>query len=72
MSCFKAGGGEAVALKGDVSKPDEIKELFKSAKEAFPNDDIEVVVNNAGITRDNLALRMDSKQWQDVIDLNLR
>ncbi len=69
---MKAGGGEAVALKGDVSKPDEIKELFKSAKEAFPNDDIEVVVNNAGITRDNLVLRMDSKQWQDVIDLNLR
>eukprot|EP01084_Bolivina_argentea_P277085 472915_1 len=68
---IKAGGGEAVALKGDVSKPDEIKELFKSAKEAFPNDDIEVVVNNAGITRDNLVLRMDSKQWQDVIDLNL-
>ncbi len=68
----QAGGGQAVALKADVSKQDEVKELFKAAKEAFPDDNIEVVVNNAGITRDNLALRMDLKQWQDVIDLNLR
>jgi 3-oxoacyl-[acyl-carrier protein] reductase len=48
-----------------------VEALFKQAAAAFPEDSIEILVNNAGITRDTLALRMKPQQWQDVIDLNL-
>lgn len=51
------------------SKPDEIKKLFDGAVEAFGT--VDVLVNNAGITRDGLVLRMKPEQWQEVIDVNL-
>eukprot|EP00953_Heterococcus_sp_UTEX-ZZ885_P035264 18212-Heterococcus_DN1.PRE.1 len=50
---------------------EDVEALFKQAAAAFPEDSIEILVNNAGITRDTLALRMKPQQWQDVIDLNL-
>ena len=49
--------------------PDEIKEMFKSAVDAFGT--VDVLVNNAGITKDTLVMRMKPSQWQDVIDVNL-
>ena len=57
------------SLKFTASKPDSIKELFAGAVEAFGT--VDVLVNNAGITKDGLALRMKPQQWQDVIDCNL-
>eukprot|EP00638_Chattonella_subsalsa_P003792 CAMPEP_0117751598 /NCGR_PEP_ID=MMETSP0947-20121206/11074_1 /TAXON_ID=44440 /ORGANISM="Chattonella subsalsa, Strain CCMP2191" /LENGTH=250 /DNA_ID=CAMNT_0005570017 /DNA_START=184 /DNA_END=936 /DNA_ORIENTATION=+ len=63
-------GGEAVAIKADVSKPDEVDTLFKETKAVF-GDTVDILVNNAGITRDGLILRMKESQWQEVIDLNL-
>jgi len=51
------------------SKPDEIKKLFDASVEAFGT--VDVLVNNAGITRDGLVLRMKPEQWQEVIDVNL-
>ena len=62
-------GGEAVALQADVSKSDEVDNLIKSAIDKFGR--IDVLVNNAGITKDTLLLRMKPEQWQAVIDLNL-
>lgn len=62
-------GGDAVAIKGDMSIPDDVAALFKGAIDAFGR--VDVLVNNAGITRDNLLLRMKQSQWQEVIDLNL-
>jgi NAD(P)-dependent dehydrogenase (short-subunit alcohol dehydrogenase family) len=56
--------------RGDLQIED-VEALFKEAAAAFPEDSIEILVNNAGITRDTLALRMKPQQWQDVIDLNL-
>ena len=48
---------------------DDIKEMFKTATETYGT--VDVLVNNAGITKDTLVLRMKPDQWQDVIDINL-
>jgi 3-oxoacyl-[acyl-carrier protein] reductase len=59
----------AIALQADVSKSDEVDNLIKSTLDKFGR--IDVLVNNAGITKDTLLLRMKPEQWQAVIDLNL-
>lgn len=62
-------GGEALALQADVSKPDQVESLFDAVTEKWGR--VDVLVNNAGITRDTLLLRMKLEDWQSVIDLNL-
>ena len=51
------------------SDPAQIKTMFDEAVEAFGT--VDVLVNNAGITRDGLVMRMKPEQWQSVIDVNL-
>lgn len=63
------GGGEAIALQADVSKADQVDALFAAVMEKWGR--VDVLVNNAGITRDTLLLRMKPEDWQAVIDLNL-
>ncbi len=67
---LKALGVEALAVKADVSKFDEAKELIDTAKSTFGT--VDVVVNNAGITRDNLLMGMKEEEFDDVIDVNLK
>lgn len=62
-------GGNAVALQADVSQAAEVDNLVKTTLEKYSR--IDVLVNNAGITRDTLLLRMKLEDWQAVIDLNL-
>ena len=62
-------GGEAIAVGADVSKAEQVDALFNQTIEKFGR--IDVLVNNAGITRDTLLLRMKPEDWQAVIDLNL-
>ncbi|MBT9313953.1 3-oxoacyl-[acyl-carrier-protein] reductase [Leptothoe spongobia] len=62
-------GGTAIALQADVSQEDQVDALIKATKDKFGR--IDVLVNNAGITRDTLLLRMKPADWQAVIDLNL-
>lgn len=62
-------GGQALAMQADVSQAAEVDGLVKNALEKFGR--IDVLVNNAGITRDTLLLRMKLEDWQAVIDLNL-
>jgi len=66
---IKASGGDAIAIQADSSNPDAIKELFAKSVEAFGT--VDVLINNAGITRDGLVMRMKPAAWQDVIDVNL-
>merc|ERR1719238_1268382 len=66
----KAAGGDAVAIQADMSQPDGINGLFKATAEAY-SDPVGVLVNNAGITRDTLVMRMKEDQWRDVIETNL-
>jgi 3-oxoacyl-[acyl-carrier protein] reductase len=62
-------GGEAIAIKMDVADPDQIKSGFKQALEKFAR--LDILVNNAAITRDGLALRMKQDDWDVVIRTNL-
>ena len=66
---IQALGAAAVALQADVSKADQVVRFMATVMEKWGR--VDVLVNNAGITRDTLLLRMDLEQWQAVIDLNL-
>jgi 3-oxoacyl-[acyl-carrier protein] reductase len=66
---IQAMGAEAIAFQADVSQPEQVTSFAAAVMEKWGR--VDVLVNNAGITRDTLLLRMDLAQWQDVIDLNL-
>ncbi|OUC12505.1 MAG: 3-oxoacyl-[acyl-carrier-protein] reductase [Alkalinema sp. CACIAM 70d] len=66
---IEQAGGTAIALKADVSKAEEVDQMVEATMAKFGR--IDVLVNNAGITRDTLLLRMKPEDWQAVIDLNL-
>jgi len=66
---IRDAGGEAIAITADCSHQDEIKKMFKEVIDHYGRCD--VLVNNAGIARDNLMIRMKPEQWQQVIDINL-
>ena len=66
----QAEGVDAFAVQADVSDEDAVKGLVKSALERFGR--IDVLINNAGITRDNLMLRMSAEDFDLVIEKNLR
>lgn len=65
-----AAGGQARAIAADVSQSADVERLFAEATAAFGA--IEILVNNAGIARDNLLLRMSDDDWDAVLDTNLR
>ena len=62
-------GSEAELFRADVSDPDACQALVKDVVERFAG--LDVLVNNAGITRDGLVLRMKDEDWTSVIDTNL-
>ena len=62
-------GGEAFAVKMDVAEAEQIKAGFKSVLEKFGK--LDILVNNAAITRDGLAMRMKAEDWEAVIRTNL-
>lgn len=66
----RALGGAAEYILGDVSKPEQTDELIKFAVEKFGQ--IDIIVNNAGITRDNLIMRMTEEEWDSVLSVNLK
>jgi len=59
-----------LAYQADVTSFDQAKDVVKQVKEQFGR--IDILVNNAGITRDKLILRMSEKDWDDVVDTNLK
>jgi 3-oxoacyl-[acyl-carrier protein] reductase len=69
VAAITDAGGTAVALQADVSKLEQVDSLLSQTIEKFGR--VDVLVNNAGITRDTLLLRMKPEDWQAVIDLNL-
>jgi 3-oxoacyl-[acyl-carrier protein] reductase len=66
---IRAAGGTAMTLDFDVTSLDSIKQGVAAAVKEFGK--IEVLVNNAGITRDGLALRMKPEDWRLVLEINL-
>lgn len=66
---IESGGGTAVALGGDVSQAGVAAELVGAVVGRF--DRLDVLVNNAGVNRDALSMRMSDEDWQKVIDVDL-
>lgn len=58
------------AIKCDLSDPNSVRELYEQAEAAFGS--VDVLVCNAGITKDNLLLRMGESDWDDVLNINLK
>jgi 3-oxoacyl-[acyl-carrier protein] reductase len=67
---IEAAGGTAHVVQADVSDFDQAAELVKTAYNKM--DGLNVLVNNAGITRDKLLLRMKEADWDSVLDINLK
>lgn len=67
---LEAAGISTHACKSDVSKSEDAEKLTQSTLEAFGR--IDVLVNNAGITRDGLIMRMDEDAWDLVLKINLK
>ncbi|KAJ0969126.1 hypothetical protein J5N97_022003 [Dioscorea zingiberensis] len=66
---IEASGGHAITFGGDVSKEADVEAMMKTAVDTWGT--VDILINNAGITRDTLLMRMKKSQWQEVIDLNL-
>jgi 3-oxoacyl-[acyl-carrier protein] reductase len=67
---IQAGGGKALAVQADVSDEEGANALIKAAADAYGK--IDVLVNNAGITRDNVIMMMKAEDFDAVIQSNLR
>jgi 3-oxoacyl-[acyl-carrier protein] reductase len=66
---IRAGGGEAMTLNLDISSQESVKEGFAQVLAAKGR--VDVLINNAGITRDGLAMRMKPADWDLVLKINL-
>ena len=66
----RAAGAQCEIFKGDVASPEDVDALFKSAGEAL--GPVEILVNNAGLTRDNLMMRMKESEFDEVLRTNLK
>jgi 3-oxoacyl-[acyl-carrier protein] reductase len=69
LKAIKEAGGEAVGFEGDVAKSEDVRKIVDAVEEKYQK--IQILVNNAGITRDGLMLRMEDDAWRDVIETNL-
>lgn len=67
---IKALGVEVLRVKGDISNISDVENLINTAKENFGK--IDIMVNNAGITKDTLILRMKEEDFDSVINVNLK
>jgi len=67
---IREAGGTAFGYAADVSKTEDVQRVVDEVEAKFQR--IDVLVNNAGVTRDGLVLRMEDSAWQEVIDTNLK
>lgn len=67
---FEEKGVKSLILKADVSKSEEVENVVKEIIENFGK--IDVLVNNAGITKDNLLMRMSEEEFDRVLEINLK
>lgn len=63
-------GVKTLAVKADVSKAADVSTIFEAAAKEF--EKVEILVNNAGITRDGLLMRMREEDWDAVLSINLK
>ncbi len=70
VDAIEKEGGKAYALKADVSNKDEVDSMFESIIKTC--GELHILVNNAGVTKDGLLIRMNESDWDKVIDVNLK
>ena len=70
VTVIDAAGGTAIAVQGDVGDEDAVAQIIEEVQEQL--GPIEILVNNAGITRDDLIMRMKPEAWDEVLQTNLR
>lgn len=63
-------GGKAIAVKADVASNEEVSQMVKLIEKELGT--VTILVNNAGITRDNLLMRMKEEDWDSVLETNLK
>ena len=66
----REAGGRCEIFKGDVASPEDVEAMFKGVAEAL--GPVGILVNNAGVTRDNLMMRMKEEEFDDVLRTNLK
>lgn len=69
LAAIRAAGGEAVACNGSVTEADFGERIVKAALDAFGG--IDIIVNNAGYTWDNVIQKMTDEQWYAIIDVHM-
>lgn len=69
LEAIRAAGGTAEGFAGDVARAEDVQRIVAEVEAKFGG--IQVLVNNAGITRDGLMLRMEDAAWREVLDTNL-
>jgi 3-oxoacyl-[acyl-carrier protein] reductase len=69
VEVVERAGGKAVPVQANVTDPDEVDRALREVESAF--GPVTVLVNNAGITRDGLLVRMTDEQWSSVLETNL-
>lgn len=67
---IKKLGVQSFALKTDVSKSEDAENLITTTVKEWGS--VDFLINNAGVTRDNLTMRMSEEEWDQVIDINLK
>jgi 3-oxoacyl-[acyl-carrier protein] reductase len=70
VQSLEASGASVLGVAADAAKREDCERLVDAARERFGR--VDVVVNNAGITRDGLLVRMKDEDWDRVVDVNLR
>lgn len=71
LQAIEAAGGRAELLPFDVARPEAIEAALAAWQERYPEDYISVLVNNAGVRRDNLMVFMQNEEWHEVTDTTL-
>lgn len=66
---IEALGRKCLAVQADVADPRQVESLVSQALETFST--IDILINNAGVTRDQLFMRMSAEDWRQVMDVNL-
>lgn len=67
---IKNKGSEALSIKADVSKTDDVKKMFQFIRQRY--GPIDILVNNAGVLKDNLVINTAEEDWDMIIDTNLK
>lgn len=70
LSKIQANGGQAIVIKANITKVEEVLKMFDTVEAELGK--IDILVNNAGITKDNLIMRMKEEEWDSVIETNLK